>query len=85
MLESGAEGLYHVTNEGETTWHGFAAEIFRQAGLPTRLQAITTAEYGAKAARPRYSVLDCRKYQALGGPRMSRWQDALNNYMRSLN
>lgn len=81
LIESSAHGVYHVVNRGSTTWHGFAAEIFRQAGIAARLEPITTAEYGAPAARPAYSVLDTSKYHALGGPPMPDWPDALARYL----
>ena len=47
-------GTYHATNEGGyISWYDFACEIFRQAGLSTRVTPVTTAEYGlSKAARP---------------------------------
>ena len=46
-------GTYHVTNTGQATWCEFAADIFRQAGKRVAIHPITTAEYGAPAARPR--------------------------------
>jgi len=73
-------GIYHVVNRGATTWYEFAAEIFRQAGIDVSLRPITTAEYGAAAPRPAYSVLDTTKYHALGGPAMPTWRDALEEY-----
>lgn len=73
-------GIYHVTNTGHTTWHAFAVEIFRQAGMSVKVQAISTAEYGAKAARPPYSVLDTSRYHMLGGPPMPDWRAALVEY-----
>ena len=84
LLDSGAYGLYHVVNGGVTTWHDFAAEIFRQAALPVSLEPITTAQYGALAPRPAYSVLATGKYHALpGAPPMPTWQEALAEYLRS--
>ncbi len=83
LLETTAYGTYHVVNRGATTWHDFAAEIFRQSKLPVKLQRITTAQYGARAPRPSYSVLDTSKYHALGGPAMPEWQTALAEYLRS--
>jgi len=74
-------GIYHVTNRGATTWYNFASEIFRQAGIEIALQPITTAEYGAAAPRPAYSVLDTTAYHALGGPPMPDWQAALAEYL----
>jgi len=73
-------GIYHVTNTGEATWCEFAAEIFRQAGMQIDIRPITTAEYGAPAARPSYSVLDTTAYHRLGGPPMPDWKAALAEY-----
>ena len=73
-------GIYHVTNTGATTWYDFAAEIFRQVGINISLKAITTTEYAAPAARPSYSVLDTAAYHRLGGPPMSDWKTALEEY-----
>ena len=77
-------GTYHVVNEGGTTWHAFASEIFKQAGLRTITDRITTREYGALARRPAYSVLDTRKYEALGAPRLPAWKFALAEYLLSI-
>ena len=82
LAQSDAQGSYHVTHSGATTWHGFAAEIFKQAGIEVELEPITTEQFGAPAARPRYSVLDCSKYQALGGPELPEWQQGLEEYLR---
>jgi dTDP-4-dehydrorhamnose reductase len=85
LLDTTAYGTYHVVNSGETTWHGMAAEIFRQSGLSVRLESISTAEYAARAPRPAYSVLDTSKYLALEGrPALPRWQDALAEFLGSL-
>ncbi len=82
LLGTRAYGTYHVTNGGETTWYDFAAEILRCSGLEVELEPITTSEYGAKAPRPAYSVLDTSKYHALPGrPAMPPWQSALAEYL----
>jgi dTDP-4-dehydrorhamnose reductase len=73
-------GFYHITNTGETTWYEFAVEIFRRANMPVAVRAISTAEYGAVAPRPAYSVLDTSKYHQLGGPPMPDWDAALDEY-----
>jgi len=66
LLALKASGLYHYCNDGATTWHAFATEIMAAAHLPTRVDAITTAEYPTPARRPAYSVLDTSKIRALG-------------------
>jgi dTDP-4-dehydrorhamnose reductase len=82
LVERGQRGRFHIVNGGATTWCGFARELFRQAGLPTRVQAITSAEYPAAAPRPPYSVLDPGKYASLGGPALPRWQDGITAFLR---
>ncbi len=78
-----AYGTYHVVNTGSATWYELAAALFRQAGREVPLVPITTAEYGARARRPAYSVLDTAKYHALpDAPPMPPWQDALAEYVR---
>jgi dTDP-4-dehydrorhamnose reductase len=75
-------GIYHVVNAGSTTWYHFACEAFRLAGITVPIEPITTAQYGAAAGRPAYSVLDVRKYDLTGGPRSPSWQAALEEYLR---
>jgi len=71
-------GTYHLTSRGETTWLGFAAEIFRlnaaAAQRTPRLKAITTQAFAAPAPRPAYSVLDTRKIEAAFGISLPPWQ-----------
>jgi dTDP-4-dehydrorhamnose reductase len=81
LLEAGASGTYHATCQGECSWYEFAAEIFRQAGLRTDLASQTTAESGAVARRPGYSVLRNRGVQNLGVDLMPEWPDALSAYL----
>ena len=82
LAETSALGTYHVVNRGRTTWHGFAAEILRQAELRVELVPISTAQFGARAPRPRFSVLDTARYHSLPGcwP-MPSWQEALGEYL----
>ncbi|MGH9381048.1 MAG: dTDP-4-dehydrorhamnose reductase [Thermoanaerobaculia bacterium] len=76
-------GTYHLAAGGETTWHGFAVEIFRLAanhGLIPRAPTvipITTAEFGAPAPRPPYSVLDCARAEQTFGVRLPEWSRSL--------
>ncbi|QDU40426.1 dTDP-4-dehydrorhamnose reductase [Maioricimonas rarisocia] len=81
LLKSDSYGLYHVTNSGSTTWYGFASEIFRQSGIEVQLRPITTAQYGAPAVRPPYSVLDCSKFENATGQQLRPWQEALSEYL----
>lgn len=81
LADRGETGLLHVTNQGATTWHELAVEIFKLAKMNVEVEPITTAEYGAAAPRPAYSVLDISRYQSLGGPELPHWKNALGEYL----
>jgi dTDP-4-dehydrorhamnose reductase len=74
-------GLYHVTNAGSCSWYQFASEIFRRSHVEVDLEPISTAEYGARAERPRYSVLAHGHLKRLGLDDMRDWRAALADYL----
>ncbi len=86
MAETERYGYYHATNEGGyISWYDFACEIFRQAGYDTKVNPVTTAEYGlSKAARPFNSRLDKSKLTENGFAPLPHWQDALSRYLKEL-
>jgi dTDP-4-dehydrorhamnose reductase len=73
-------GIYHMTAAGETTWHGFAREILAGANLDIRLIPVSSAEYaaqfGAKAPRPKNSLLDNAKLRAVFGVALADWRES---------
>jgi dTDP-4-dehydrorhamnose reductase len=73
-------GTYHVAAGGECTWADFAEAIFEEAGLPTRVRRISTAEFGAKAPRPAYSVLRSEK----GAPELPHWREGLRECLNRM-
>lgn len=82
------KGIYHATNAGETTWHGFATKIFEIAaplGLPSpTVTPIATADWPTPAQRPADSRLDCGKLAAVFGHRLPLWEESLNPIVRQL-
>ena len=82
LIDAGARGTFHATNAGSTTWCGLARTIFGLAGMKVSVQPITTAEYGAKARRPGYSVLSTARLTDATGVPPRPWQDALEQYIR---
>ena len=86
MIETEKYGYYHATNEGGfISWYEFTKEIYRQAGLPTKVLPVTTAEYGiSKAARPFNSRLDKSKLVEAGFKPLPTWQDALGCYLKEI-
>ena len=86
MIETDKYGYYHATNEGGfISWYDFTKEIYKQAGLPTKVLPVTTAEYGlSKAARPFNSRLDKSKLVEAGFKPLPTWQDALGRYLKEI-
>jgi dTDP-4-dehydrorhamnose reductase len=81
-------GIYHLTNAGETSWHGFAQAILREyralpvdmpplLATPMEVDAITTEQYPVPAKRPANSVLNNAKLRRVFRLQMPEWQDAL--------
>jgi dTDP-4-dehydrorhamnose reductase len=81
----GREGIYHLACGGATTWFGFARRIFELADVqtPPVLTPISTDEYGARAKRPAYSVLDCSKTRETFGVALTDWNVALEELFRT--
>lgn len=76
-VEGGWRGIVHATCSGETTWYGFAVEIFRVHGIEVDLSPCATEEFPRPAPRPAYSVLAGDARRNRGHDIMPCWQDAL--------
>lgn len=86
MILTDKYGYYHATNEGGyISWADFTKEIFKQAGIDSKVIPVTTTEYGASvAARPFNSRLDKSKLVENGFEPLPAWQDALSRYLKDL-
>jgi len=83
VCESKANGgIYHAANEGQCSWHQFAVDILREAGLghiPVGTQL--AADLKQKAARPAWSVLDTTLLAKVRGKPMPHYIDALQRHL----
>ena len=88
LLDHNASGVWHLSNAGSTSWHGFTAAILEEFGLTTDLSTTTSAEWKrlrpASATRPAYSVLDVEPFARLTGRPMRPWREALHAYRVAL-
>lgn len=79
--EPGEWGIYHLTNQGETSWFGFAeaigAHLRTQGKACAELEAIPSSAYPTPAKRPLNSRLDCSRLQQQWHVSQPSWQDAL--------
>jgi dTDP-4-dehydrorhamnose reductase len=78
-------GIFHGTSSGETTWFGFAREIFSQAGLnPERVQPTDSASFMRPAPRPTYSVLAHDAWALRGLSPIRDWEKALHEALSKI-
>ena len=84
LLSTENYGLFHGTCEGSCSWADFAAEIFRLAGKDTKVNYITTEEFGSPTKRPAYSILDNYMLRLTTDFTFASWQDAISAYMKSI-
>ncbi len=78
LLERSVSGLVHLTGAGQVSWNGFAKEIFRQAEVDCRVEAVSSEQMARPAPRPAFSVLDTERDDVLP---MGPWQDGLAGYL----
>lgn len=70
-------GIFHATNQGETTWWEFARTVFGHAGLdPHRILPTTSEQFQRPAPRPHWSVLGHGNWQRHGLPKPRSWEAA---------
>jgi dTDP-4-dehydrorhamnose reductase len=78
-------GIYHYSNEGETTWFAFTRKILQLAGIETcKVNPITTEQYPTKATRPMYSVLNKTKIKKTFNITVPEWESSLEVCLNKL-
>jgi dTDP-4-dehydrorhamnose reductase len=80
-------GTFHVTNQGSTTWFGFAQAIVAAAGMdPAKVRPISTGELQPPrpAPRPANSVLDNAALRLMGLPLLDDWHEPLERLVKEL-
>jgi dTDP-4-dehydrorhamnose reductase len=75
-------GVYHLTADGETTWHGFAEKIAELAASKVELaiktiEKIPTSQYPTPAKRPHNSRISTQALTARFGLNLPAWDTAL--------
>jgi len=80
-------GLFHVTNQGATTWFQFARDVVVAAGLDPALVEPTTTDRmqpPRPAARPAYAVLDNAALRLSGLPLLADHHEPLERLVKAL-
>jgi dTDP-4-dehydrorhamnose reductase len=80
-------GIFHVTNQGATTWYEFARLVVRAAGMdPARVEPVSTADLAGRypAPRPANSVLDNAALRLSGWELLPSWDRAITELVAEL-
>ena len=85
-------GLYHLSNAGRTTWHGYAQYVLTQAAQmgwqlkvkPEDVKAIGSADYPLPAPRPANSMLNTHLVQQNLGLTIPIWQTGVDEVLAAL-
>lgn len=87
LLDAGARGIFHVSNEGETSFFEYATFLLAHTGRgKTPIKAISTSDIPRSlypAPRPLYSVLSKEKYRMVTGISPRRWEDAVLDFLKT--
>ena len=88
MIQTEKYGVYHATNEGICSWAEFASYIFKAANKDVTVIPISTADYKklvpSQADRPLNSRMSKSSLDEAGFPRLPKWQDAVDRYLKEL-
>jgi dTDP-4-dehydrorhamnose reductase len=85
LVEHGASGTFHITNQGATSWHGFAQAVLAAAGDdPSRVDAITTTQMPRPAPRPANGVLENQALAQAGLPLLPDFREPLARLVAEL-
>ena len=92
VKDESVSGLYHLTADGETSWHGYARcviDFARQAGLEIKVAAenihpVPTSAYPTAARRPLNSRLNSGKLQATLGLQLPHWQTGVTRMLTEI-
>ncbi len=71
-------GIYHFSNEGITSWYGFASAIAQKTHANCRVLPVPTAAYPTPAKRPSYSGLDKTKIKSVFNVEVPFWENSLD-------
>ena len=70
-------GVFHFSNEPETSWHGFASKIAEFSESNVKLNAITTEDFPTPAKRPKRSTMSLDKIEEVYKIEPKHWEWSL--------
>ena len=72
-------GLFHYSNEGETSWFEFARSIKELYNLDCKIIGVSSKEFKTLAKRPKYSLLNKSKIKTTFNLKIPDYKQSLKN------
>lgn len=81
VIEADADGLFHASAEGHTTWFDFAEAFLTAMKVPHRLEACRSVDYPTPARRPQNSLMENHRLKTLDLNRMRPWAEDMAEFV----
>ena len=79
MCSENKSGLFHYSNEGETSWFEFARSIKELYNLDCKIIGVSSKEFKTLAKRPKYSLLNKSKIKTTFNLEIPNYKQSLKN------
>lgn len=76
-----AFGVYHIANQGYTTWFDLASYVLSLTQSTCRVIPTTSDQFKRPAARPQNGRLNCDKFLSASGAHPLEWKEAVREYL----
>ena len=83
-ISNNGSGIFHYSNDGQTTWYEFALKIKELSKLSCNIHPIQTNEFRSSAKRPKYSVLSSQNFKKEFNIRPRSWELALEDCLSKM-
>jgi dTDP-4-dehydrorhamnose reductase len=81
LLETTAYGTYHLAGQGQATWFELTCELYRELGIATRVEPVTSSEFPRPAQRSSFAALTTIQSPCF---RLPPWKDGVAEYITSI-
>ncbi len=84
LLETGQNGVFHLSSLGICTWYDFASEIFSRQGIDVTVNPVDSSAFPTQAKRPAFSKLSTQKIATINGVTLAGWKEGLQQLLKTL-
>lgn len=84
LLDTGAYGVYHVSNAGGGSRYDYVRHIIDSFGLPNHVEKADSSHHPRSAPVPACEMLENLNTKFLGLPPLPPWQEAIERYIHRL-